>query len=386
MLRNNKKKRKIAIIAGSRGEYGYFRPILREIVKNPLLDYGIIATNMHVLDRFGSSIDEIKKDGFKIEASIHNTFDGYNRMTMTKSLSVFMLQLPEILEQMGADMMLLAGDRGEQLMAAIVGAHLYIPIAHIQGGEVSGNIDGTMRHAITKIAHLHFASSEDAARRIKRMGEDTFRTYNVGAPQLDELLREKTASETEVRRKFSLVKNKPVILVVQHPVTEEFEHTEKSVETTLKAVAKFNAQTVVILSNSDAGSQAAARAVSRNHTENMQVHANVPRADYLGLMKIADVIVGNSSSGLIEAPSYKLPAVNIGNRQRGRLQGENVINVGYVEKDIINAIKKAMSPQFKKRIKTIKNPYGDGRSSKRIVEVLATVPIDERLLVKQISY
>lgn len=386
MPKLNKKKRKIAIIAGSRGEYGYFRPILREIVKHPLLDYGIIATNMHVLDRFGSSIDEIKKDGFKIDASIHNTFDGYNRMTMTKSLSVFMLQLPEILEQMGADMMLLAGDRGEQLMAAIVGAHLYIPVAHIQGGEVSGNIDGTMRHAITKMSHLHFASSNDAARRIKRMGEDTFRVYNVGAPQLDELMHEKTAPEAEVRRKFSLVKNRPVILVVQHPVTEEFEHTEKSVETTLKAVANFKAQTVVILSNSDAGSQAAARAVSRNHTENMQVHANIPRREYLGLMKIADVIVGNSSSGLIEAPTYKLPAVNIGNRQRGRLEGTNVINVGYVEKDIVSAIKKAISPQFKKLMKRGNNPYGDGRSSKRIVEVLATIPIDERLLVKRISY
>ena len=195
---------------------------------------------------------------------------------MTKSLSVFMLQLPEILEQMGADMLLLAGDRGEQLMAAIVGAHLYIPVAHIQGGEVSGNIDGTMRHAITKVAHLHFASSEDAGRRIKRMGGRFFPYTQCRRPQLDELVHEKTASEAEVRRKFSLAKNKPVILVVQHPVTEEFEHTEKRVETTLKAVAKFDAQTVVILSNSDAGSQAAARAISRNHTEHMQVHANVP--------------------------------------------------------------------------------------------------------------
>lgn len=380
------KKRKIAIIAGSRGEYGYFRPILREIATHPHLDYGIIATNMHVLDRFGSSIEEIKKDGFKIEAAIHNTFDGYNRLTMAKSLSVFMLQLPELLEQMGADMILLAGDRGEQLMAAIVGAHLYIPVAHIQGGEVSGNIDGTMRHAITKVAHLHFASCEDATRRIKRMGEEAFRTYNVGAPQLDELMREKTASGAEMRRKFSLAKDRPIILVVQHPVTEEFEHTEKSVETTLKAVAAFDAQVVVILSNSDAGSHAAARAVGRSHTESMQVHANVPRREYLGLMKVADVIVGNSSSGIIEAPTYKLPAVNIGNRQRGRLQGVNVINVGYDEKGIIAAIKKAMTPQFRKRVAAGKNPYGDGRSAKRIVEILATVPIDEKLLVKRMPY
>src|SRR3989344_6457186 len=386
MPKLNKKKRKIAIVAGSRGEYGYFRPILREIARHPKLDYGIIATNMHVLDRFGSSIDEIKKDGFKIDAAIHNTFDGYNRLTMAKSLSVFMLQLPEILEHMKADMLLLAGDRGEQLMAAIVGAHLYIPVGHIQGGEVSGNIDGSMRHAITKVAHLHFASCEDAARRIMRMGEESFRIYNVGAPQLDELMHEKMASEAEVRRKFSLVKDKPVILVVQLPVTEEFERTEENIETTLKAISAFDAQVIVVLSNSDAGSQAARRVMSHHHKEHMQIHANLPRREYLGLMKIADVIVGNSMSGIIEAPTYGLPTVNIGNRQRGRLQGNNVINVGYSEQDIVAAIKKAMSPAFVKRAAAGKNPYGDGHSAKRIVEVLVSVPIDEKLLVKRMSY
>lgn len=381
-----RKKRKIAIIAGSRGEYGYFRPILRTIAAHPALDYGIIATNMHVLDRFGSSIDEIKKDGFKIDATIHNTFDGYNRLTMAKSLSVFMLQLPEILNQMEADMLLLAGDRGEQLMAAIVGAHLYLPVAHIQGGEVSGNIDGTMRHAITKAAHLHFASSEDAARRIKRMGEESFRVYNVGAPQLDELVREKATPEAELRRKYGLASGKPVILVVQHPVTEEFEKTEEHIGTTLKAIASFDAQPVIILSNSDAGSRAARAAVSRHHQPHMQIHANLPRKDYLGLMKIASVIVGNSSSGVIEAPSFGLPAVNIGNRQRGRLQGTNVINVSYDERAIRAAVKRAMTPSFKKRAMRGKNPYGDGNSAKRIVEALASVPIDEKLLVKRMTY
>jgi len=381
-----RKKRKIAIIAGSRGEYGYFRPILKEIAKNPNLDYGVIATNMHVLDRFGSSINEIKKDRFKIAATVHNTLDGYNRLTMAKSLSVFMLQLPEILEQMGADLVLLAGDRGEQLMAAIVGAHLYLPVAHIQAGEVSGNIDGTTRHAITKFSHIHFASNEDAARRVKRLGEEDFRIFNVGAPQLDELVQEKPTSYSTLCKTCGLEKNKPIILVVQHPVTEEFEKTELQIAETLKAVSRFDAQTVVVLSNSDAGSQAVHRAVAHHQTPAMRIFPNLPRKDYVGLMKAADVIVGNSSSGLIEAPIFKLPAVNIGRRQQGRLQGKNVINATHDSKSIETAIWKALSPTFKKRAASCGSPYGDGASAQKIVEILASIPIDEKLLIKQITY
>src|SRR3989344_510900 len=187
MLKKNK-KRKIAIITGTRAEFSYYHPIIEEIQRRPNLDYGIIATNTHVLDSFGSTINQIKKDRFKIEAAIHNTLDGYNPVTMTKSLSIFMLQLPELLEKMRADIVLVAGDRGEQLIGAIVGAHLYLPVAHIQAGELSGNIDGVTRHAITKFAHIHFASNKDAAVRLIRMGEEKKRVHLVGAPQLDKLV------------------------------------------------------------------------------------------------------------------------------------------------------------------------------------------------------
>src|SRR3989344_8953846 len=214
--RPKKKKRKIAIIAGSRGEYGYFRPVIKEIQKRKNLDYGIITSNMHMLETFGSSIEEIKRDGLKIHASIFNTLDGYNHLTMVKSLSIFMLQLPELLKQMGADMVLLAGGRGEQLVAAIVGAHLYLPVAHIQAGEVSGNIDGVSRHAITKFSHLHFAANKDAAERVRKMGEQTFRIHNVGAPQLDELVANSITPKKQIIKKLGLNEGKPIFLVVQH--------------------------------------------------------------------------------------------------------------------------------------------------------------------------
>ena len=379
-------KRKIAIIAGSRGEYGYFRPVIKEIIKKPNLDYGLIVTNMHVLDSFGSTIDEIKKDGFKIHAEIHNTFDGYNRLTMVKSLSVFKMQLPEILKQMGADMILLGGDRGEQLMAAIVGAYMYIPTAHIQAGEVSGNIDGVTRHAITKFAHLHFASNEDAAQRVLKMGEEPFRVFNVGAPQLDELINGEIAPEEEIYNKFGLDKEKPILIIVQHPVTEEFDEAEKQMEETLKAVEKFGYPAIIILNNSDAGSRAIRSAINRLRKPFMKIFPNIPRRDYVGLLKIAGAIVGNSSSGILEAPSFGLPAINIGNRQAGRMQSRNVINVSHSAPEIEKAIKTALSETFREKIKECGNPYGDGQSARRIVDVLGSIPINDKLLIKKITY
>lgn len=385
-MTKSQKKRKIAIIAGSRGEYGYYRPIIREIEKRPDLDYGIIASNMHVLDSFGSSIGEIEKDGFKVHASVFNTFDGYNHVTMVKSLSIFMLQLPELLKQMGADMILLAGDRGEQLAAAIAGAHMYIPVAHIQAGEVSGNIDGVTRHAITKFAHIHFAANKDAADRVRKMGEEPFRIFNVGAPMLDELVSGFHTPTADVRKKFGLEKGKPVMLFVYHSVTEELEKLAGHMDEIMKAIVPFEFQTIVILNNSDAGSKVVRTKIIEYKKPFMKIYPNVSRQDYAGLMTVADLIVGNSSSGVLEAPTFKLPAVNIGNRQKNRLQSTNVINVGTSAPDIRKAIEQALSPKFKAQTAVCKNPYGDGRSSKRIVDILAKTSIDDKLLIKRLTY
>jgi|TARA_Y100000310_G_scaffold344034_1_gene454668 GDP/UDP-N,N'-diacetylbacillosamine 2-epimerase (hydrolysing) len=385
-MKTKSKKRKIAIIAGSRGEYGYFRPVIKEIKKNSNLDYGIVASNMHVLDSFGSSINEIKKDKLKIDATVHNTLDGYNHLTMVKSLSIFMMQLPEILKQMKADVVLLAGDRGEQLIGAITGAHMYVPVAHIQAGELSGNIDGTTRHAITKFAHIHFAANKDAANRVKKMGEEKQRIFNVGAPMLDELVEGFVTPKEKVYKKFSLNKNKPIILMAQHSVTEEFSQSEKQMEETMKALDKLGHQTVIILNNSDAGSATLRRIIFRYKKPFMHVVPNMKRQDYAGLLNVADVIVGNSSSGLIEAPTFNLPAVNIGNRQKNRMRTINVIDTPHSADKIVKAIKKAMTPAFKKKISKCVNPYGDGKSAKRIVKILESIPLDDKLLVKKITY
>ncbi len=380
------KKRKVAIIAGSRGEYGYFRPIIEEIEKREDMDYAIVVTNMHLLESFGASIEQIKKDNFKIAATVHNTIDGYNHITMVKSLAVFMLQLPEIINQMGADFILISGDRGEQMVAAMAGAHMYIPVAHIQAGEVSGNIDGTTRHAITKYAHIHFAANDDAAQRLLKMGEQEHRVHNVGAPMLDELVNGRMTPQDEIIRKYSLQPDGLNMLFVYHSTTEEIGDLDTHMDEVMSAVCSFDGTVTIILNNSDAGSGIVRRKIQEHRKSNMKIYPNIPREDYAGLMNVVDLLVGNSSSGLIEAPTFGLPVVNIGNRQNGRVQGENVINVGCVREEIQDAIQKALDPSFKEKLKNCKNPYGDGNSSRRIVDVLGNISIDEDLLVKKITY
>jgi UDP-hydrolysing UDP-N-acetyl-D-glucosamine 2-epimerase len=379
-------KRKIAIVTGSRGEYGYIRPIIKKILQEPSLDYELIVTNMHLLSEYGNSISEIERDGFKIGAKHHMTLDGYTNTTMTKSLGIFLLELPETLDRVKPDIILIAGDRGEQLMAAIAGAHLNIPVAHIQAGEVSGNIDGIVRHAITKLSHIHFVDNEDCVERVRKLGEQEFRIFLTGAPQLDELVEAKYSKPKELAQKYGLNLNKPIILAVQHPVTEEFNFATEQITETLLALREINEQTIIVYPNADAGNKKIKEMINTYSTPSMRAFRNLPREDYLGLMRIAKVIVGNSSSAIIEATFFALPAVNIGTRQHGRKQGDNVINTGYDKNEIVKAILTAMSHDFRSKLVPGKSPYGDGHSAERIVKILKKIEIDEKLIKKKITY
>jgi UDP-hydrolysing UDP-N-acetyl-D-glucosamine 2-epimerase len=273
-------------------------------------------------------------------------------------------------------------------MTAIASAHMNIPVAHIQAGELSGNIDGMTRHAITRFAHIHFASSEDAAERLRRMGEQEFRIHLTGAPQLDELINGDFARPQEISGLFRLDLKRPIILFVQHPVTEEYGQTVTQIQETLEAICSLGFQTIAIFPNNDAGNMEIRRLLERYQRPFMRVERNVPRYIFAGLMNVANVIVGNSSSGLIEAPCFKLPAVNIGTRQRGRQRGNNVIDVGANRHEIRAAIGRALSPEFRGYLEAnYESPYqGDGQVSRRIVQVLKTVPVTEELLKKQIAY
>lgn len=349
------------------------------------LEYQILATNMHLLPEFGDSINEFIKDGFTVDYKPLMTFGGFTPQSMVKSLSALGLSLVDILDHSKPDIILLAGDRGEQLMAAIAGSHMNIPVAHIQAGELSGNIDGLARHAIARFSHIHFASNDDAENRLIKSGEQEFRVFNVGAPQLDEFISGVITTKENLENKYGGV-TRGYILFVQHSVTEQHSSAYEQVSLTLRAIKEVGMEAVVIAPNSDAGSALVNAAILDNVNSKMHVYRNVPREDYAGLMQHAKCIVGNSSSGLLEAPTFELPAVNIGRRQEGRYQGVNVINCEHDIDQIISSIKRAVSDEFRAKIRGMKNPYGDGRSSERIVNILKTIPIDEKLLMKKITF
>lgn len=380
------KTRKILALTGSRGEWGYIRPLLRLIDADPDLDYSILATHMHLLPEFGISVREIERDGFRVDEKIYMTFDGYNSVTMTKSLASLLLELPTAIDRIKPDIILLAGDRGEQLMGAIAGSHMRIPVVHIQAGELSGNVDGTVRHAITKLAHVHFAANQEFAERVLKMGEQKFRVHVTGAPLVDELVQGEVSGEDDLCRRYRLEKGAPLVLAVQHPVTEEEDAAGVQVLETLKVLKNLDMPTVFVYPNADAGSRSIRQEINQNKTPHFRLFRNLPRKDYLGFLKIASVMVGNSSSGIMEAPTFGTPVVNIGCRQKGRLQAGNVVNSGYSENEILKAVQKAMSPAFRAAAKKCVNPYGDGHSSERMVKILKDLEINDQLLNKEMAY
>lgn len=379
--------KKIMIITGSRGEWGYIRPIMRLIDKRDDVQYVLVVTNMHLLPAYGSSYKEIENDGFKIHYKVHMSLDGYSHVTQAKSLGIFLNALPDIIDNEKPDWILLAGDRGEQLMGAIAGAYTYIPVAHIQAGELSGNIDGMTRHAIGKLVHLHFAANQDAADRLIKLGEEPFRVHNVGAPQIDEMVSAQFTSLEEIEEKLCVKLQDGYILGVMHPVTEEADKAEAQAEIFIKSLNQFKEPKIIILPNNDAGSKGVKMAINEYREGEYHMYANLKREDYLGLLKNANCIVGNSSSGLLEAPTFNVPAVNIGRRQNMRFRGINVIDVPFEQEKVVEAISKAMSNEFHSYLqRECTNPYGDGHSSERILDLLINTKIDQKLLMKKLTY
>jgi len=376
---------KLLFLTGSRGEWGYIRPILR-LCKQQNIQYQICATNMHLLAGNGLSIQDIKADGFEVSDEIDMALEGHNHFTMTKSLGVLLLSFADLIKRTQPNWLVLAGDRGEQLMGAIAGAYTYVPVAHIQAGELSGNIDGLARHAIGKFAHLHFASNLDAAQRLLKLGEEEFRIKMVGAPQLDEIVRDEVTPRDYLTQKFNIDFSKPYILVCQHSVTEEFDQIASQIQCTVDVLNSVKMQKIWIFPNNDAGCDVIRDNILKNRKSDTYIFENLKREDYLGIMKYAQCMIGNSSAGLLEAPTFKLPVVNLGRRQLNRVRGQNVIDSPFEKDEVIASLRKACSPEFRDSIKDMENPYGDGRSAERILEILQNTPINANLLSKKLTY
>jgi UDP-N-acetylglucosamine 2-epimerase (non-hydrolysing)/GDP/UDP-N,N'-diacetylbacillosamine 2-epimerase (hydrolysing) len=275
------------------------------------------------------------------------------------------------------------------LAGAIAANYLQIPVAHIHGGEISGHVDGIIRHAITKLSHIHFASTENAKQRIIKLGEEAGKVYISGAPALDRIKGEKLPGKTELFKKYGFDEKKQLFLIVQHPDSSEKENAASKIKETIKAVLSFKAQTLMVYPNSDAGGRQMIDIIEGYKKSLFLTFAkSISHLDYLGFLQIADLLVGNSSSGIIEAPSFNIPVVNIGSRQEDREHASNVFNVGYDKEKIVLAVKNALKygTMAKKSGDRIINPYGEGDASRKIVSVLEKVPLGRDLLLKRITY
>ncbi len=373
---------KVLFILGSRGEWGYIKPIIRKSK-----EYGIrpliYAVNASVLVSYGGLVDEIEREGFEVSKKSLTSMEGDTRAAMAKSMGILNLALVDGFESIKPDWIVCAGDRAEQLVAAMVASYLYIPLAHIQAGERSGNIDGVARHAIARFSHLHFAANEDAKERLIRSGEDSWRVFNTGAPQIDDI-RTLEANESELSE-FDL-QSKSYILACLHPVTEEYATTGEVIQNLSMVLKERTEKIVWILPNNDAGGKHIRDYILKNHRVQDKIFANLTREKYLLLLKYTKAMVGNSSAGLLEAPSFKIPVLNIGRRQADRVRGANVVDCEYGSESIHQGLDKVLSRDFLTSLEGVQNPYGDGNSADRILKILSSTRIDENLLIKQIAY
>ena len=380
--------RSVAVITGTRAEYGLLKPVIKAIQRKGMETH-LIVTGMHLSKKHGYTVDEIERDGLRIAGKVEMGGDGDGVGEMAKGLGKGIIGVTQILERLKPDFVLVLGDRSEALAGAISGAYLNMVVAHIHGGEVSkGCIDESIRHSITKFSHIHFAASEESAERIRRLGEKPRHVFVVGAPGLDAIASLAHVEGAEVFRKFHLREGSPVLMVVQHPVTQQAGEAGDQMKTTLDAVREIEGQVVLIYPNNDSGSDAMISVIEgEDFGDDVHIYRNIDHGDYLDLMRIASVIVGNSSSALIEAPSFGIAAVNVGIRQEGRLRAPNVIDVPHSKEAILGAIRRALFDEcFRRSLSKIRNPYGDGKASERIAEVLYDIEIDEDLCQKQITY
>lgn len=374
------------MITERRADYSKLRPIIKEIKKSKQLDYQLIVTGSHLLSEYGNTINDIKRDNFKISSILpmlkKNAPDTGSEMV--RAHGRILIKLADEFERLKPDIILSGFDIGANFAATVLGAHMNILVGHIEGGEITGTIDESIRHAMTKFSHLHFTSNEIATKRIVKMGEDKKYVFTVGNTSLDGIISEKTIPKNKLYKKYDLDLKEPFIIILQHTVTSEIDQIDKNFLQTLEAVKELDIQTLVIFGNSDAGSKKIAKLI--NSTK-IKKFLTIPYGDYVNLLKNSSALVGNSSSGIIESPFLKIPSVNIGTRQTGRTRSISILDVGYNKSQIKKAILKCIfDKQFLKKIKNSKSLYGDGKSAKKIVKIIEDIDLKTITTQKKLMY
>ncbi len=340
--------RRIAVLTGKRGGFGALIPLFQLAQKDPDLDLGVIATDMHLSETFGHTLDEVQR-WVRNVVPVPIAQGGGSPVSRTDALGRALSGVALALEKLKPDLFLVLGDRGETLAAVTAALHLRIPVAHIQGGDVSGNIDEAMRHAITKLSHLHFPSNEESAIRIRKMGEEDWRIHVVGDPHVDRIMSKEFTSGPDVRDKYEIGKDARFVLVLYHPETlNDHASSGPAMRALLDEVAALHLRALVVYPCSDPGYEEIIKVIDGRSGQNgLSVHRNIEAVDFWGLQAEASLLAGNSSAGLIEAPYFGLPVVNVGHRQEGRMRWINVIDVPAEASAIRNGLRKALSEEFR---------------------------------------
>jgi UDP-N-acetylglucosamine 2-epimerase (non-hydrolysing)/GDP/UDP-N,N'-diacetylbacillosamine 2-epimerase (hydrolysing) len=374
------------VVTVARSDYGIYIPVLREIERDPALKLHLIVSGMHLSPEFGNTVSLIREDGFAVGDSVEMPLSSDTPCGIAKSMGTGTAGYAESFSRIRPDILVVLGDRFEMHAAALAALPFKIPVAHIHGGELTfGAIDDALRHCITKLSHLHFPATEEYARRVIQMGEEPWRVTVSGAPGLDHLTSLELLDRETLERRFHLRLDAPPLLCTFHPVTLEFEDTGRQIAELLAALEPVMDPIVFTMPNADTGGRMvlgrvrefAGRKANAYFVENLGTQA------YFSLMKMASAMIGNSSSGIIEAASFRLPVVNVGNRQAGRFRGRNVIDTGCTRAEIAAALSLAQNGEFRASLAGLENPYGRGRAAETIVRRLKEEALGDGLLIKR---
>lgn len=384
-------KHKICVFTGTRAEYGLLKPLMEEIKNQPEFILQLVVSGMHLSPEFGLTYKEIEKDGFYIDERIEILLSSDTSIGVSKAIGLGLISFSESLERLKPDIAIVLGDRFEALAFAIACYVGKIPIAHLYGGEATeGSIDEGIRHAITKFSYLHFTSTEEYRKRVIQMGEEPDRVFNVGALGIDNIRRMKLISKEEVEERLGIKFNKYNFLITFHPETLSEEKTLEHFSMLLEVLEEYKDATLIFTkSNADQKGRSINKMidsfVSRNQ-KNSVAFTSMGQLLYLSTMKYVDAVIGNSSSGIIEAPSLKVATINIGDRQKGRIKAESVIDCGYTKEEIRKSIEKVLSKEFKEKLSNVVNPYGDGFASERIVKILKEFLSNNKISIRKTFY
>jgi len=377
--------RKVIYITGTRADFGLMEQTLLRIHKTKEIEVSIIVTGMHLIPQYGHTVNEIISSGLHIEGHVNVELSGHSSGTdMSIAIGQQILGFTTILNKAKPDLILLLGDRGEMLAAAISAIHLNTPIVHIHGGELSGTVDESVRHAISKLSHYHFTATENSRQRLIKMGENPKHVFVTGAPGLDSIIHQKLCSRTELLSRFQLSVDDKFLTVIFHPVTQSSSSAGEQMRAVLDGALASGLEIIVLMPNSDSGSENITNVINEyeiNH-DSVQKVIHLERQIYLSLLSESEVLVGNSSSGIIEAASLGTPVVNVGSRQKCRERNENVFDTDADSQLITRTIKEALDMKNLPRT----NIYGDGYASKRISDLLRTIDLDSSLLEKVNAY